>query len=231
MLLAYLKTIIQKRTFMSSIGILGGTGSAGRGVGIRLATAGYHVVLGSRDEARAQETAAGLRPEGTGTVTGGTNESAAACDVIVVATPWDSAVATVKGLKELLAGKTVISMVNALTKEGRELLPLYPPRGSMAAQIAFAIPQSNVVGAFHHLPAVQMEKLDSGLEADVLIFGDNDEARAQVAALVSEMPGLTSIIAGSLSLASAIEAFTAVCASVNIRHKAHSYVKMAGINH
>jgi hypothetical protein len=32
-----------------------------------------------------------------------------------------------------------------------------------------------------------------------------------------------------MSLASAIEAFTAVCISVNIRHKAHSYVKLAGL--
>jgi hypothetical protein len=215
----------------TTIGILGGTGPAGRGVGLRLACAGYDVVLGSRDAERANETASTLSSRGEGHVTGGTNEQAAACDIVVVATPWDSAVATVTALKAQLADKVVISMVNALTREGRELLPLYPPRGSMAAQISHAAPQAHVVGAFHHLPAAQMEDLDSGLDADVVIFGDSDAARTTVAELVDAMPGLTAIVAGSLSLASAVEAFTAVCISINIRHKAHSYVKLAGLSH
>jgi NADPH-dependent F420 reductase len=214
---------------MGTVGILGGTGPAGRGVAVRLASAGYDVVLGSRDAQRATSTAAEIVVRGTGTVGGASNEEAAQCDVIVVATPWDSAVATVRGLKELLANKVVISMVNALQREGKELIPLYPPRGSMAAQIAFALPESLVVGAFHHLPAQQMENLDSGLEADVVIFSDHDQAREEVAVLVNAMPGLRAVVAGSMSLASAVEAFTAVCISVNIRHKANSYVKLAGL--
>lgn len=215
---------------MTSIGVLGGTGPAGQGVALRLASGGHDVVLGSRDPARAAEVATQLAPRGTGVVTGGSNEEAAGADVVVVATPWDSAVATVTALKDALAGKVVISMVNALTREGRELLPLYPPRGSMAAQIAHAVPNAVVIGAFHHLPASEMQKLDSGLEADVVIFGDDATGRETVAALVADMPGLTPIIAGSMSLASAVEAFTAVCISINIRHKAHSYVKLAGLN-
>jgi hypothetical protein len=121
-------------------------------------------------------------------------------------------------------------MVNALAKEGREMVPLYPARGSMAAQLAFALPESTIVGAFHHLPASDMEDLDSDLDADVVIFSDDAPAREVVAELVNQMPGLRAIIAGSMSLASAIEAFTAVCISVNIRHKAHSYVKLAGLH-
>jgi len=147
-----------------------------------------------------------------------------------VATPWDSAIATVTPLRDQLAGKIVISMVNALTREGRELLPLYPARGSMAAQLAFALPTSQVVGAFHHLPAAQMQDLDSGLDADVLIFSDHASALDHVVELVDALPGLRAVAAGSMSLASPIEAFTAVCISVNIRHKAHSYVKLAGLD-
>ena len=214
---------------MTTVGVLGGTGPAGRGVAIRLASAGYDVILGSRDELRAGVSAAALVPRGPGVIRGATNEVAADCDVIVVATPYDSAVATVKALKTALAGKVVISMVNALAKEGREMVPLYPARGSMAAQLAFALPESTIVGAFHHLPASDMEDLDSDLDADVVIFSDDAPAREVVAELVNQMPGLRAIIAGSMSLASAIEAFTAVCISVNIRHKAHSYVKLAGL--
>ena len=198
---------------------------------MRLASAGHDVVLGSRDAQRAVETAGAIEPRGEGHVGGDTNEAAAACDVVVIATPWDSAVATVSSLRKALAGKTVISMVNALSREGKELVPLYPPRGSMAAQIAFALPESFIVGAFHHLPASLMENLDSGLEADVVVFSDHDAPRQQVANMIDEMPGLKAIVAGSMSLASAIEAFTAVCISINIRHKAHSYVKLAGMDH
>jgi len=217
---------------MATVGILGGTGPAGRGVAIRLASAGYDVVLGSRDEQRAREVAETLHPRGTGVVSGGTNDAAAAAgDLVVVATPWDSAVATVSALRPALADKTVVSMVNALVREGRELLPVYPPRGSMAAQISFALPRSTIVGAFHHLPASMMEDLDSGLDADVVVFSDDDAARQRVAEMIDEMPGLNAVVAGSLSLASPIEAFTAVCISINIRHKAHSYVRLAGMGH
>jgi hypothetical protein len=216
---------------MTTVGILGGTGPAGRGVAIRLASAGYNVVIGSRDEARAQEIASTLHARGEGGVRGASNDDAASCDLVVVATPWDSAVATVSALKGSLANKTVISMVNALAREGKELVPIYPPRGSMAAQLAFALPESTIVGAFHHLPASEMENLDSGLDADVIIFSDDNKAREDVASVVNEMPGLRAIVAGSMSLAGAVEAFTAVCISINIRHKAHSYVKLAGLTH
>src|ERR1019366_699155 len=155
-LLAYLARTISTRTTMTTVGILGGTGPAGGGVAIRLASCGYDVVLGSRDASRAAASAAAMTPRGSGSLSGAPNEEAASCDLVVVATPWDSAVATVAALRSQLANKIVISMVNALAREGRELVPVYPPRGSMAAQLAFALPDSTIVGAFHHLPADQM---------------------------------------------------------------------------
>ena len=42
------------------IGILGGTGPAGRGLAVRLAASGDEVVIGSRDAERAASVAAGL---------------------------------------------------------------------------------------------------------------------------------------------------------------------------
>ena len=195
--------------------------------------AGHEVTIGSRDAARAADVAAGLVAETTtisGAIAGATNEDAAAGrDLVVVATPWDGAVATVKPLAATLEGKVVVSMVNALMKEGREMLPLYPPRGSMAAQIQSALPGSKLAAAFHHLPAREMENLDSGLTADVLVCGDSDEARAVTIELTNSIEGLRGIDAGSLAQASPIEAFTAVCISLNIRHRAHSTVRIAGL--
>jgi NADPH-dependent F420 reductase len=212
-----------------TIGILGGTGPAGRGLAVRLSQAGYTVLMGSRDAARAQAVATELGGLATAPIHGASNEDAAGAELVIVATPWESAVETVTALREPLAGKVVISMVNALTKRGREMVPLFPARGSMAAEIAAALPHSRVVGAFHHLPASAMEDPESGLDADVVIVGDDPTARQEVVALTNAMDGLTAVEAGSLALAGTVEAFTAVCISVNIRHKAHSYVRLMGL--
>ena len=214
------------------VGILGGTGPAGRGVALRLAEAGVGVTIGSRDAERAAGVVAdvvALWPGRDLELRGADNAGAAAADFVVVATPWDSAVATVRSLREPLAGKVVVSMVNALVKEGREMLALMPPRGSMAAALQAALPESLVAAAFHHLPASEMEDLESGLQADVLVCSDHPEATTATVGMVELIRGLRPLDAGSLNQAAAIEAFTAVCITLNIRHKAHSTLRMAGI--
>jgi hypothetical protein len=214
------------------VGILGGTGPAGRGVGVRLAEAGIRVTLGSRDAERAASVAGDVVarwPDSDLKVGGADNEGAAGADLVIVATPWDSAIPTARALRDPLAGKVVVSMANALVKEGREMLALIPPRGSVAAALQSAIPESLVAAAFHHLPASEMENLESGLEADVLVCSDFPEATAATVALIEQMPGLRPLDAGSLSQAAAIEAFTAVCITLNIKHKAHSTLRIAGL--
>jgi NADPH-dependent F420 reductase len=214
------------------VGILGGTGPAGRGVAVRLAEAGIRVTVGSRDAERAAQVVGELGervPSVAAMIEGADNVGAAAAELVVVATPWDSAIPTVRALREPLAGKVVISMANALVKEGKEMLALVPPRGSVAAAVQAALPDSLVAAAFHHLPASEMEKLESGLEADVLVCSDHPEATAATVGLVEQMRGLRPLDAGSLSQAAAIEAFTAVCITINIRHKVHSTLRLSGI--
>lgn len=213
------------------IGILGGTGPAGRGLAVRVAAAGGSVVLGSRDADRAAEVAhdaVASWPDRDLDITGMANEGCAECDLVVVATPWDGAVPTVRPLAGALAGKVVVSMANALVKEGREFLGLVPPRGSVAAMVQAALPRSLVAAAFHHLPAADMEKLDLPMAADVLVCSDHPEASEATVSLVDTIAGLRGIDAGSLTQASAIEAFTAVLITVNIRHKVHAAVQLSG---
>ena len=213
------------------IGILGGTGPAGRGLAVRLASAGDEVVLGSRDADRAASVAGDLVAAWPGhalAISGVSNEDCASAYLVVIATPWDGAVSTVKPLAGALAGKVVVSMVNALAKEGREFLPLIPPRGSMAATLQAALPKSLVSASFHHLPASEMEKLTAPLVSDVLVCSDHPEASEATVALVDRIEGLRGIDAGSLAQAAAIEAFTAVLITVNIRHKVHAAVQLTG---
>ncbi|HEV3280514.1 MAG TPA: NADPH-dependent F420 reductase [Acidimicrobiales bacterium] len=215
------------------IGILGGTGPAGRGLAVRLAAAGEEPVIGSRDPDRAATVAAGLAeawPDRELRIAAGSNEQAAGCDLVVVGTPWDSAIATVSPLARALSGKVVVSMANALVKEGRAFLALMPPRGSVAASIQAALPDSLVSASFHHLPAPEMEKLSSRIRADVLVCSDHAEASVATLALVDSIEGLRGIDAGSLAQAAPIEAFTAVLITVNIRHKVHATVQLPGLD-
>jgi 8-hydroxy-5-deazaflavin:NADPH oxidoreductase len=214
------------------VGILGGTGPAGRGLAVRLAASGNRVTLGSRDAQRAADVADGVVtrwPDRRLSIDGADNVGAAGADVVVLATPWDSAVSTLTPLRDLLANRVVISMANALVKEGREMWALVPPRGSVAAAVQAALPESLVAAAFHHLPASEMENLDSGLQADVLVCSDHPEATAETVKLIDDMPGLRPLDAGSLNQAAAIEAFTAVCITLNIRYKVHSTLRMEGM--
>jgi hypothetical protein len=188
-------------------------------------------VIGSRDADRAASVAADLEgtwPDRALAITGVSNEDCAAADLVVMATPWDGAVATVKPLADDLAGKVVVSMANALVKEGREFLALMPPRGSVAATLQAVLPRSLVSASFHHLPASEMEKLSTPLVADVLVCSDHPGASEATVALVDRIEGLRGIDAGSLSQAAAIEAFTAVLITVNIRHKVHAAVQLSG---
>ncbi len=214
------------------IGIFGGTGPAGRGLAVRLAVAGAEPVIGSRDPDRAAAVAADLVrawPDRKLRITGRSNRHAASCDLVVVATPWDSAIATVTPLATLLEGKVVVSMANALVKEGRAFVPLIPPRGSVAASIQAALPGALVSAAFHHLPASELEKLDTPLGADVLVCSDHGDATADTLALVDRIEGLRGVDAGDLAQAAPIEAFTAVLITVNIRHKVHATVRLSGL--
>ncbi len=164
-------------------------------------------------------------------ITGAANEDTAASDIVVVATPWDGVLATLAPLAARLDGKVVVSVVNALARQGREMYALVPPRGSMAGAIQAALPGAAVAAAGHHLPASDLEDLGKTLLADVLVCSDHADATAAAMALFASIEGLRPLDAGSLAQAGPIEAFTAVLVTLNIRYKAHSTLGLTGLGH
>ena len=214
------------------IGILGGTGPAGRALGARLASVGYEVVIGSRSRYRAMEACDVLREKWPGldlSIEAGDNRAASACEVVVLATPWDGAATTAQEHVDLLAGKVVISMANALVRVGHEFQPLVPPRGSVAAHVQAAVPECRVVAAFHHLPATELGHLGDPIDSDVLICSDDPAATHVAMGIASRIPGCRPLDAGELSNATAIEAFTAVLLQLNVRYKTRVAPKLTGI--
>lgn len=217
------------------VGVLGATGPAGSSLAARLASVGVEVVVGSRVEEKAAAVVDELtkRWDGRGdlaaTLSPGTNRDAAAADLVVVATPWEGAVSTVKDLSAELAGKTVVSMVNAMTRWGDRFVPLLPPTGSVAVAIAGAIPGSRVAGAFHHLPAGPLGDPDHELSADVMVFSDRRPVTNEVIELVNRIRGLRGVDVGGLGSAMAVEGLTAALVEVNRRYKTHASLKVTGI--
>ncbi len=215
------------------IGVLGATGPAGSGLAVRLSSLGYEVWIGSRSKYRAMEVVDGLTdkwPDKDLNLHAGDNQDAARADVVVVATPWDAAAATVMPLADLLAGKVVISMANALAKVAHEFQPLVPPRGSVAASIQAAIPQSLVSAAMHHVPAKELGDLANPVESDVLVCSDHDEATNTTLEIVNAIPDLRGLDAGELSNAAPIEAFAAVLLQLNVKYRTRAAVRFTGID-
>jgi NADPH-dependent F420 reductase len=214
------------------IGIFGATGPAGSALGVRLASVGFDVVLGSRQLQRATEVVDRLRadwPDLRLPLVPGDNEAAADADVVVIATPWESAATTAQSLAHRLADKVLVSMANALVRVGTEFQPLLPPRGSVAAHVQAAVPAAHVVAAFHHLPAKELGHLGHPIDSDVLICGDDKASVQTVMEITDKIPGCRPLDAGDLSNATAIEAFTAVLLQLNVRYKTRVAPKLTGI--
>ena len=215
------------------IGVLGGTGPAGSGLAVRLASAGFDVIIGSRSKYRALEVVDRLQAKWADLdlpLTAGDNEGAASADVVVVATPWDAAAVTVSEVAPLLRGKVVISMANALAKVGHEFQPLVPPRGSVAASVQAAVPKSLVAAAMHHVPAKELGDLRHPCESDVLVCSDHPSATATTIEIVAQLPDLRPLDAGELSNAAPIEAFAAVLLQINMKYKTRVAIRFTGLD-
>ena len=215
------------------IGILGGTGPAGKALAARLASVGFEVVIGSRSKYRAMEIRDQLIARWKGRqldIGAADNNGAAQCEIVVLATPWDGATETAITVAPKLDGKVVICMANALARINGEFQPLVPPRGSVAASVQASVPGCMVAAALQHLPAKELGMIDHPIESDVLICSDHSEAIECTAEIVRKIPGLRPLHAGSLSNATPIEAFTAVLLELNVRYKTRAALKINGID-
>jgi len=209
------------------VGVLGGTGEQGRGLALRLAVSGIRVSIGSRDASRASESASEL---GYG-ISGVSNEEcAAAADVVIIAVPWDGHEKILTGLRDQLVGKIVVDCVNPLGFDAGGAFALSVVEGSAAQQAAVVLPESSVVGAFHHVSAVTLLDLtQESIDTDVMVVGDDRTATDTVQALAARIPGMRGIYAGKLRNAGQVEALTANLISVNRRYKAHAGIRITDV--
>lgn len=202
-----------------TIAVLGGTGHEGAGLAMRWARAGYPVVIGSRDAARAAEAAIELAAKSGGSICGMANRDAAAAgEIVVLAVPYAGQLALAEAVRAELEGKILIDVT----------VPLIPPKvarvqlpegGSAVEALQRQLGEGvRVVSAFQNVAAHQLADLDRAVNCDVLVAGDNVEAR-EVVCQLAEAIGITAYHAGPLANSAAAEALTSVLISINKRYK------------
>lgn len=213
------------------VSILGGTGEQGPGMALRWARAGVEVIIGSRQQARAEATAAALNQElGQPLIRGMTNpEAAAAAEVVALTVPFTAHRSTLESVREHLQGKVLIDVCVPLDPEDPRKV-LMPPAGSATEEAQEILGDGvKVVAALQNVSAHELRQLNHAIDCDVLVCGNNRQARATVMRLVQQM-GLHPVDAGLAFNARVVESLTALLIGLNIRHKVKgSGVRITGL--
>lgn len=211
---------------MKTLAILGGTGNEGAGLAMRWALNGYRVIIGSRAAEKAESRAREMNAElGDQLLTGLANEDAAsAANIVVLSVPYSAHAPTLRGVREHCLGKILVDLTVPLKPP--EIMAVNLPEGGAAALEAQALlgDDVTVVAAFQNVSAVKLRQLDRDVDCDVLVCGDDADAKTAVIDLVAAA-GMRGIDAGPLKNAVAAESLTPILLHINRSYK----VKGAGI--
>jgi NADPH-dependent F420 reductase len=205
------------------------------GLALRWVRAGETVILGSREEGRAQQAAATIqrRVGAEARISGMENGAAcAAADILMLTVPFAGQASTIKHLKPAMTpGSILIDASVPLAAEvgGRASRTIGVWQGSAAQQAAELVPEDvSVVAAFHNVSADLMGG-DNPLDCDVIICSDDPDAAQLTRELAAKIPGVRAIDGGRLENARIVEQITALLIGLNIRHKGHSGIRITGL--
>ena len=215
------------------LAILGGTGDLGTGLARRWSQAGYRVIIGSRTLEKAKAATDDLREvmaeRGVGQVEVEAMENldaATAADIVTLTVPFAHHASTLEYVKGALQGKILVDVTVPLVppKVGRVQLPDEGSAGQIAQNLLGE--EVRVVSAFQNVAAHHLQE-GHGIECDVLVTGDDKEARGTVIGLV-EAAGMRGFHAGPIANAAAAEALTSVLITINRQYKCHAGISITG---
>src|SRR5579859_6300511 len=162
---------------LPTVAILGGTGKEGSGLALRWAKGGYSLIIGSRTAEKAEQAAKDLREKVPGVNVRGEDNVAAARDgeIVVLTVPFEAQLDTLATVKDQLQGKVLVDATARV-----DWCRPRPPEGKAAARLAQELlgPGVRVVAAFQNIPASVLIRPEMVLESDVLVCGDDAQARA-----------------------------------------------------
>lgn len=183
-----------------------GAGNMGRGIGTRAVAGGHSVTFVDANLETAQKAAADVRAAAKqgAKVSTASQDEAQLGDVVVLAVWYGTNIEIAKQLGNKLTGKVVVDIANPLnsTYDGLATAPDSSSAEDLAKSIANG---AKVVKAFNTTYAgTLLAGQVAGQPLDVFIAGDDAEAKAKVAQLVTD-GGMRAVDAGPLSRARQIE--------------------------
>lgn len=220
-----------------TIAIIGGTGKEGQGLAFRWVKAGYPVIIGSRNQEKANLAKAVITEL---LVSSGTkdfileadeNESAVkACDIAVLTIPYEFHDDTLMKLKNILLGKYLLDVTVPLVPPKVSTITV-PPDGSLGLHTQLILgPEVKVITAFQNISFELLMK-DEPIECDVLVCGVDKESRDTGLRLVVDA-GLIGWDAGPLENSIIPEGLTSVLIRINKQFGTHSAgIKITGVPH
>lgn len=218
----------------ATIAIIGGTGALGTGLARRWAQAGYPVIIGSRKLESAEQAVADLkqvlaeRGVENVNVTAADNLAAARDGQIVVLTvPYAHHGSTLESVKEMVQGKILVDVTVPLRPP--KVGTVHLPAAGSAAQEAQQLlgDDVRVVSAFQNVAAHHLQE-GHGIDCDVLVAGNDKDARSEVLSLV-EAAGMRGFSIGPIANSAAAEALTSVLIQINRQFKCHAGIRISGI--
>jgi NADPH-dependent F420 reductase len=204
----------------STIAVIGGTGAEGSAIALRLGHAGYRVIIGTRDSAKGARVTTELNKllDGGAIEFTGNARAAASADIVILTVPYAAQEVTVQDMRAALDGKILIDATAPLVppKVGNVQLPL---GGSAVARIQGMLGDKvRVVSAFQNVAAHKLRQLEADVQCDVLVCGDDAEARSVARDLIMRM-GLRALDAGPICNSAAAEALTSLLIFLNRKYK------------
>jgi len=212
------------------VGIIGGTGGMGKGFALRWSQ-NHNVIVGSRDAARASESAAeytNLAKEAfgeiKGSISGNDNVSVAKeSDVLILSIPYENIDTVCSGiLSEVKDSCVVVSPIVPMTKTdtGFECISIKDNKPFSYKLVSNHMKdKSKLVSAFHVISEKKLVNPTLELDYDIFVCGDDKDSVNVVNELIDEIAGLRSIYLGPIELSYLAEMSTPLLLNAMIRNK------------
>ncbi|MCF2143667.1 MAG: NADPH-dependent F420 reductase [Candidatus Heimdallarchaeota archaeon] len=212
-----------------TIGLIPGTGKQSQGIALRLGATGQQVLIGSRSEEKALRVAEELNEKiGAQMFTGYSNkEVVQKSNLLFLVVPPQYLKKTLQELTSEFNKETILVDVTVplIFKDKRlrwdiSVLGAEERFGSSSEFIQAHVPDGVVVvGAFKTISAAKLNALKEPLNVATFLVSDSVEAKLTVKKVLSKIPDLQILDAGSLTVANTIEHMTALVINLNKLNK------------
>ncbi len=199
--------------------VVGGTGWQGAGIATRIAAAGWTAVIGSRDLEKAKILQENLPPFvglPAERFEAATNIDAVKdAEVVFITVPSTGHRAVLESIKDHLDDEQIIVDVTAPVDPDNHLSEIWPEDGSYTAEAQEVLgDEFLVVGAFKNVSATMLLNHTMPPNCDILICGDDLEAKHQVQLWIKQM-GFQAYDIGKVDAAPTMEGLTKLLIFLN----------------